>query len=82
MFITKAVVEDFDDWNGFSYGDLVKEYNKNTKTIRINKNFYDIVKVLQNNVDVIKRLSSLLNDPNYYAVAHLLLNYDNLYDAV
>ena len=81
-FITKGVIEDLGDWSGFSYENLIGEYNKNTKMIRINKNFYDIVKILQNNVDVIKHLSSLLNDPNYYAVAHLLLNYNNLYDAV
>jgi hypothetical protein len=46
MFITKAVIEDLGDWSGFSYEDLIGGYNKNTKTIRINKDFYNIVKIL------------------------------------
>jgi hypothetical protein len=38
--------------------------------------------VLKDNFDIIKSISSILNDPNYYAVAHLLLNFENIYDAV
>ena len=81
-FITKAIMEDLNDWSGFAYDDLIGEYDKASKTIKIDENFYNIVKVLQDNFSIAKKLSRQLNDPNYYAVAHLLLNYKNVYDAV
>ena len=75
-------MEDLNDWSGFAYDDLIGEYDKASKTIKIDENFYNIVKVLQDNFSIAKKLSRQLNDPNYYAVAHLLLNYKNVYDAV
>ena len=81
-FIEKAVMEDLNDWSGFAYEDLMGEYDKSSKTIQINKYFYDIVNAMRDNFDMIKSISKLLNDDNYYAVAHLLLNYKNVYDAI
>lgn len=81
-FIEKAVIEDLKDWSDFGYDDLIGEYDKSSKTIQIQQNFYDMVKVLKDNFDVVKSISQALNDPNYYAVAHLLLNFENIYDAV
>ena len=81
-FINKAVMGDLNDWSGFSYDDLLGEYDKSSKTIQIDKAFYNIVSTMRDNFDMIKSISELLNDDNYYSVAHLLLNYRNVYDAV
>ena len=75
-------MEDLNDWSGFAYDDLMGEYNKSSKTIQIDKYFYNIVNVMRDNFDMIKSISKLLGDDNYYAVAHLLLACKNIYDAV
>ena len=80
-FIDRALSEDLKQWSGFEHTDLVDNYDQSSKTIEINKSFYEIVKLLQNNFDMIKSISNVLDDGNYYAVSHLLLNYENIYDA-
>ena len=81
-FIENAVVGDLKDWSGFGYDSLIGKYDKSSKTIQIQQDFYDMVKVLKDNFDIVKSISQALNDSNYYSVAHLLLNFENIYDAV
>jgi hypothetical protein len=67
------------DINGFDYSDLIGEYNKSTKTIQIEEDFYNIVKVMSDNIDAVDDLIDLVN--NEWVAADMLIRYENIYDA-
>ena len=78
-FVTHRIINEMGDINGFDYTDLIGEYNKSTKTIQIEEDFYNIVKAMSDNIDAVDDLIDLVN--NEWVAADMLIRYENIYDA-
>lgn len=78
-FVMHRIINEMQDFNGFDYTNLIGEYNKSTKTIQIEEDFYNIVKVMSDNIDAVDDLIDLVN--NEWVAADMLIRYENIYDA-
>lgn len=78
-FVTHRITNEMEEINGFNYTDLIGEYNKSTKTIQIEEDFYNMVKIMSDNIDAVDSFINLIN--NKWIAADMLIRYENIYDA-
>lgn len=78
-FVTHRITNEMEEINGFNYTDLIGEYNKSTKTIQIEEDFYNMVKLMSDNIDAVDDLINLVD--NKWVAADMLIRYENIYDA-
>ena len=79
QFVEHYMVTEMYDWNGFDYSDLIGEYNKQTKTIQIEEDFYNMVKKMADNIETVDKLIDAVKDK--WAAIGILIRYRNMYDA-
>lgn len=65
MFIDKEIDYELDQIHGITQEETVGEYDKRTKTIQIEEDYYSMIKLLHDNIDILKDLMEAFGYDEY-----------------